>query len=113
MTLRGKGNTLIAFITAYCACNASFDTAGDSTAYQQQYQSILSFYNDHNIASAPDPHRQFMLDLQAWIKKLVRDGHAKVLSLDSNKDIKKIMGITIPWITSMVPWSGHLNIMAA
>ena len=87
MTLQGKGNRLITAITAYRVCKPSIDGTGDTTAYQQQFRSILSSYNDKGMYNTPEPHRQFVLDLQSWIEHLQIQGHSIIHSLDGNEDI--------------------------
>jgi hypothetical protein len=37
--------------------------------------------------NTPEPHRQFVLDLQSWIEHLQTQGHSITLSLDGNEDI--------------------------
>jgi hypothetical protein len=96
MTLRGKEKSLVTFITAYQVCKATFDNTGDSTAFHQQFRSILSHYNTHNISSKPDPHKQFILDLQAWLEMLISEGHSIVLSLDGNEDTTNFTGNFYP-----------------
>jgi hypothetical protein len=56
MMLKGKGTHLITAITAYRVCKATFDSTGDSTAYHQQFCSILAHYNSSGSSSTPDPH---------------------------------------------------------
>ncbi len=70
MILKGKGERSIAIITAYRVCKSTFDSAGDTTSYLQQFRTLLAHYNSVNRQATPDPHRQFVLDLQAWITML-------------------------------------------
>jgi hypothetical protein len=86
MILQGKGDRSVAIITAYRSCKSTFDSAGDTTSYMQQYRSLLQYNTSFGRRSTPDPHRQFVLDLQAWISKLRSDNISIILSLDSNED---------------------------
>jgi hypothetical protein len=70
MILKGKGERSIAIITAYRVCKSTFDSAGDTTSYMQQFLTILAHNNLVKRQVTPDPHRQFVLDLQAWITML-------------------------------------------
>ncbi len=87
MTLGGKGNKKVVIISAYRVCNTTLNSSGDCTAYMQQFRSILAYNNDHNISSTPNPHRQFVIDLQAWIEMLQSEGASIILALDANEDI--------------------------
>ena len=40
----------------------------------------------------PRSHRQFLLDLQAWIEWLINKGHSIILSLDNNEDLSSESG---------------------
>ncbi len=80
ITLRGKGTRLITVITAY---NAS-PTRGDTTFFQQQQRLLSALHREHQQQAAPNPRRQFILDLQAWIEHLQQQGHDIILALDAN-----------------------------
>jgi exonuclease III len=53
----------------------------------QQVRSLLAHYNNLKTLVSPNPHRQFVLDLQAWIQMLQADGTSIILALDANEDI--------------------------
>ncbi len=65
-TLRGKGATKISIITAY---NAT-PSPGECTYYHQQMRILSRLHREQHILAPPDPHRQFILDLQAWLESL-------------------------------------------
>jgi hypothetical protein len=75
VTLRGKGSIKITVITAY---NAT-PSPGDSTYHHQQLRVLSRFYREQNIPTPPNPRRQFMLDLQAWIESLQSEQHQIIL----------------------------------
>ena len=85
MILRGKGTRKIAIITAYNVCSTHTAHRGDSTAYQQQYRILSNLLRQHNMPAAPHPHRQLILDLQAWVEHLIADNHEIILALDANE----------------------------
>jgi hypothetical protein len=76
MILNDKGNKSIAIITAYRPCENSPGSAGDKTVYTQQFRTLLAHATSINSTITLDPHRQFTLDLQAWISKLQAEGHS-------------------------------------
>ncbi len=86
LILQGKGDRSVAIITAYWSCKSTFDSTGHTTSYMQQYFSLLQYNTSLGHRSTPDPHCQFVLNLQAWISKLHSDNISIILSLDSNKD---------------------------
>jgi exonuclease III len=87
MTLTGWGKKRIVIITAYKVYNTTAGSSGDCTTYMQQYRTILAHNNKHSITTTPQPQRQFILDLQAWVEMLQANGCSIILNLDANKDI--------------------------
>jgi hypothetical protein len=87
MILNGRGNKSIAIITAYRPCSDTPSSAGNKTVYMQQFCTLLAYNNSIKSLATPNPHRQFTLDLQAWISKLQSSGHSIILCLDSNEHI--------------------------
>lgn len=81
VTLRGKGSTKVTVITAY---NAT-PSPGDSTYYHQQLRLLTRMHRQQQILEAPDPRRQFVLDLQAWVEFLQIEGHQIILAMDANE----------------------------
>jgi hypothetical protein len=81
VTLSGKGERKVTLITAYNASN----TPGDTTFYQQQVRILSRLHRESNQSVNPQPHRQFVLDLQAWIQYIQKQGHDIILSLDANE----------------------------
>jgi hypothetical protein len=86
ITLRGKLSSKVTIITAYRVSQKSLSSAGPKSAYIQQYRAIQSEFLRHNIGDIPNPSRQFILDLQAWICHLQEEGHLIILNLDNNED---------------------------
>jgi hypothetical protein len=87
ITLRGKATTKITIVTGYRVCRASPTTAGVKTAYMQQYRGLSAKLRNDGKGTTPDPCRQFILDLQAWLEHIIQDGHQVILSMDSNEDL--------------------------
>ncbi len=96
MILKGRGNRSVSVITANRVCKSSFDSAGDTTCYMQQLRSILSHNNSIGRQQMPDPHHQFVIDLQSWITMLRKKNISIILSLDGNKDITTKQGSLYP-----------------
>jgi len=71
----------ITIITAY---NATPST-GSTTYYHQQLRLLSRQFQEQNLTGIPNPRRQFILDLQAWIEFLLTDGQEIILSLDANE----------------------------
>ncbi len=77
-TLVGKQNSKITIITGYhCVCN----TSGDSSAWT--LQSI--FMKDRQSKTAPNPRKQFIMDLIAFINQKQSLNHEIILNLDANE----------------------------
>jgi hypothetical protein len=56
-------------------------------AYMQQYRGLSAKLCNDGKGTTPDPRRQFILDLQAWLEHIMQDGHQIILSMDSNDDL--------------------------
>jgi len=76
-------------------CNSSLASIGDKTAAAQQYRSLLRSTTDAGSTTAPHPHHQYLLDLQAWITSLQNNGAYIIVLLDNNKDITQHSGTSI------------------
>ncbi len=96
MILKGKGERAVAIITAYRVCKSTFDSAGDTTCYMQQLRTLLAYNNSISRQQTPDPHRQFVLDLQSWITMLRRQNISIILSLDGNENLIDKQGSFYP-----------------
>jgi len=90
MILTGKGSKTIALITAYRPCSNSPRSAGDKPVYMQQFPTLLGHATPTKSTSTPDPHRQFILDIQAWISHLQEQEHSIILCLDSNENLNSM-----------------------
>jgi hypothetical protein len=96
-TLRGKLSTKITIITAYRVSQKSSLSVGPKTAFMQQYRSIQAeFLRNKIVDTIPDPNRQFILDLQAWISHLQAADHQIILNLDNNEDLYSAEGAVHP-----------------
>jgi hypothetical protein len=83
VSLQGCKGTTLTIITAYRGPQRAGDlSAGPTMAYRQQHN-ILRLQNIDN----PDPRNQLLLDLRAFIRPLVQQGHAIIIILDANENI--------------------------
>jgi hypothetical protein len=114
-TLRGSQHRKITIVTGYRVCNSSPSTAGVKTAYMQQYRSISAKLRSTKTPAKPNPHRQFILDLQAWLEHLIADGHQIILAMDSNEELQSSVGSfqNLPYnpegVTQCTQHDGHLS----
>lgn len=92
--LRGSNNSTICLITAYRVCLHRY--TGPKTAYQQQTRYLSFFNRQYNINTHPEPHRQFILDLQSWIETLIDQDLKIILTLDNNDEIQSDQGGLCP-----------------
>jgi hypothetical protein len=92
ITLRGKDNKKLTIVTGYRVCQATPSSAGIKTAYMQQYRKISAKLRDTDKQSTPNPRHQFVLDLQAWLENLIKEGHHIILSIDSNEELNPTEG---------------------
>jgi hypothetical protein len=92
-TLRGKLSSKVTIITAYRVSQKTLASAGPKTAFMQQYRAIQSeFLRCNKVNVTPNPGRQLILDLQAWICHLQSNGHSIILNLDYNDDFYSAEG---------------------
>jgi ribonuclease HI len=92
ITLRGKGDKKLTVVTGYRVCKTTVASAGVKTAFMQQYRALSTKLRETGKTSKPNPRRQFVLDLQAWLEHLVTEGHQIILSIDSNDDLNTTAG---------------------
>ncbi len=85
MVLRGKGTTKVAVITANNVGQQSHLEGGERMAYKQQTRILSQSIRTSNLNISPNPHRQFILDLPAWMEHLIETEHKIMLSLDENE----------------------------
>ncbi len=85
--LRGNKGEKIMIVTAYRVCKAPASSLGEKTASIQQFRTILAKFNEEKRDEIPNPHRQFILDLQSWLEEMKRDGTSIILCLDNNEDL--------------------------
>jgi hypothetical protein len=89
MILTSKGSKTTVLITAYRPCSNSPRSAGDKTVYMQQFRTLLAHATSIESTSTPDPHRQFILAIQALISHLQEQGHSIILCLDCNENLNR------------------------
>jgi len=90
IVLRGKNSAKVYMVTVYRVCDNK--DSGPKTSYRQQFRRLSANFRAQNTPGQPDPHRQCILDLQAWLETITAQGHAIILSLDSNEDISEKEG---------------------
>jgi len=78
----------------YRVCNNK--DSGPKTAYRQQFRHLSKSYRQQNNLQMPDPYKQCIMDLQAWLEHLVSQGHSIILGLDSNEDITDTLPAFVP-----------------
>ncbi len=100
IVLRGKQDTNICIVTAYRVCNDKY--TGPKTAYQQQRRHLSSLFRKQGKVINPDPHRQFILDLQAWIEFKQAEGMQIILTLDNNEELSPNIGQLEPSSTTLL-----------
>jgi hypothetical protein len=71
----------VTIVTAY---NCGY-SVGLKMACQQQNRLLSKLFRDHHIPGTPNPHHQFILDIQSWVSHLIHLGHEIILALDANK----------------------------
>ncbi len=76
--------------------NASIAAIGDKTAAAQKYRSLMHGVSNSNLTKVPHPHRQCMLDLQAWIASLEQNGSLIIFMMDNNEDVLQQQGLYFP-----------------
>lgn len=94
IALRGSRNTKVFIVTAYRVCDNK--DSGPKTTYHQQFWRLSEEFRKQHIIKTPDPHKQCILDLQAWLETITQHGHQIILSLDSNEDITVTPSSFIP-----------------
>jgi hypothetical protein len=57
---------------------------GDKTSCQQQTR-LSQLFRQHGITAEPSPHRQFILDFQAWVSHMQTNKHEVIIALDANE----------------------------
>lgn len=67
-------------VTAYNATPSQ----GDQSYYHQQPHVLSCLYREQNISQSPDPRKQFIQDLQAWLEFLHQEGHQLILAMYAN-----------------------------
>jgi hypothetical protein len=53
--------------------------------YQQHIRLLSGISHSHHNFQLPNPHRQLILDLQAWLKSILHENHKVILSIDTNE----------------------------
>jgi len=80
--LRGRNNSVLAIITAYCPPVNHIDRAGPLTVFSQQWHHLRQ-----TTCSNPDPRQQFYSDLQTTIHEQLQLTPNVLLMLDANETL--------------------------
>ena len=80
--LNGKGSKKILLVSAYRVCQDSPSSAGQSTAYMQQYRFQLANGNKH-----PTPRKTFFADLTQFILSTYKKYSSVSIMMDANENI--------------------------
>jgi len=94
ITLKGKQQKLVYIITVYRVCDNK--DSGPKTAYRQQFRQLSKAFQKQKKTLIPDPYRQCIIDLQAWLEHLIAQGHSIIMGLDLNEDITNVPPAFIP-----------------
>jgi hypothetical protein len=62
---------MIFLVTAYNPRPAP----GDATVYQQHICLLSGIFRSHRNFQLPNPHRQFILHLEAWLESILHENH--------------------------------------
>jgi hypothetical protein len=81
ITLKGKENSKITIVTAY---SPGYSTVEKAT-WRQQERLLSKAFCEHNLPLDFTPHRQMVLDLQAWLQHLIAGEHQLILCIDANE----------------------------
>ena len=81
MTLQGQRGKRITIISAYRVCYQNISTAGEKTAYMQQWAVLRQ--KGHG---KPNPRQTHLDDLCQHIQTLRTDGHSIILLMDANEE---------------------------
>ena len=81
--LQGNQHTKLLHITWYHLCKQGLTTAGEKTAFKQQYMILREKFPDQEI----EPRRQSVLDMQQFITKKQKEGYFIILSTDGNENL--------------------------
>ena len=84
--LKGKNNKQITIISAYCTCRQG-PSAGATTAHAQQIYLMEQERLKADLPSTrtPNPHEDFIKDLETFIKMLQAHGDGIILCIDANE----------------------------
>jgi len=80
VTLRGKSSVKVTIVTAYNATPSQ----GDQSYHHQKLCVLSRLHREQHINYTPDPCRKFILDLQAWLEHLIKEGHQLIVAMDAN-----------------------------
>jgi hypothetical protein len=94
MTLRGSQTEKITVVTGYRVFNTIPSSAGVTTAFMQQYRGLSNKLHSNNNPLTPQLHRQFILDLPAWLEHLIAEGYQLILSMDSHENLSSMGSFT-------------------
>ena len=80
-TLQGRNGKRVTIITSYRVCHQNISTAGEKTAYMQQWASLRQNGHEH-----PNPRQAHLNDLRKYIHTLRKHDQAIILFMDANEE---------------------------
>lgn len=73
----------------------------------------MALFRKHKIAGITNPHRQFLLDIQAWVSHLIEERHEVILTMDAYESYDPdSQGISVPLVSTQGYQLTNLNMMA-
>ena len=96
LIMRGQDNKQILLVTAYRVCVQTISSAGPTTSTSQQFRFLSKEFRDANIYEDPQPRKQFIIDLQAWLEHKNKSGCYIILAIDANEGMGKDTGMFCP-----------------
>jgi len=92
--VRGRGNKKVTVVTAYWVCKDS--TSGQRLPTSNSCDISRHVGGTNFKEQFPDPHRQCILDLQAWLEHITAQGTQIILSIDVNDELPDEPGQFLP-----------------
>ena len=104
ITLQGKANRRVTFISAYRVCNQTIASVGARTAYFQQWHHL----RQKGIKN-PDPRQQVLDDLAVFIKDRTSKKYEVILGIDGNESLRPDNALATFFAnTGLYPFHEHL-----
>jgi hypothetical protein len=94
--MRGKDGKRILIVTAYRVCVQTVSSSGPTTSTSQQHRYLSKEFREANSMDNPQPRKQFIVDLQAWLEHKNKAGCFIILALDANEGLGEDTGTYHP-----------------